>query len=250
MKPHESQCMFRPIPCLIPSCGEQVSYKTLLIHLTKNHKICSSDYLPASITFHADQPMFNNRKWLPFAIQAYDSVFYVMMEVIRPHFWVWVWLQTTKQEDSYESLFVSEIMVRNTDKRLKLKWEGPVQSIRTSEKAIMQDGLCFVAHEVFLQHFNHKGYFTFYVDIKKAARTRITDLYANATDNAANDRMAEGSSATLRCRLNSDQSVYDSGILLNENLSGNNNPVVEEFRDLPGPGIASDSFASKSTNNN
>lgn len=60
-----------------------------------------------------------DRKWLPFAIQAFGNVFYVMMEVIRPHFWVWVWLQTTKIEDSYESLFITQIMIKNVEKVFK-----------------------------------------------------------------------------------------------------------------------------------
>ncbi|XP_035704781.1 uncharacterized protein LOC110847002 [Folsomia candida] len=250
MQPHESQCMFRPIVCLIPNCGEEVPYKSLLSHLTYNHKICGSDLLPASITFHADQPITNNRKWLPFAIQAFGNVFYVMMEVIRPHFWVWVWLQTTKIEDSYESLFITQIMIKNVEKKLRLMWEGPVQSLRTSEKVVMRDGLCFVAHEVFLQHFNSGGYFTFCVDIKKSSRTTVMDLNANVVDERTSAmNTPTHASLTTRSRINSDHSLYDSGILReqerimedDENIPNNN---LEELADHPN----TDSFVSKLSN--
>ncbi len=113
-------------------------------------------------------------------------------------------------------------------------WEGPVSSIRTSDKTIMKDGLCFVAHEVFLQHFNYNGYFTFYVDIKKADRvTNAATLKTKLNDINNNDiistEIMTTTSTMVRSRRNSEHSLYDSRILrLEEQANDEIHPILPD----------------------
>lgn len=85
----------------------------------------------------------------------------------------------------------------------------------------MKDGLCFVAHEVFLQHFNSNGYFTFLIDIKKVPRRNVKDLNTISSASCVNNRTEI-----------STNSLYDNLLLYeNENNSNRdddnrNNPPV------------------------
>ena len=59
------------------------------------------------------------RKWLPYFIKSYGNVFYVMMEVIRPSFYIWVWIQETKKVTSSQAndfAHVVNIRLQSADK--------------------------------------------------------------------------------------------------------------------------------------
>jgi len=208
MMPHEMKCMFRPVVCLVPECGEEVPYRQFLTHLTLTHKIIGKCVLPATIQFTIDEPLINNKKWLPYAIQAYGNTFYVMMEVTRPHFWVWIWLQNTKLEDSYES-FTAQIKIENSKKRLKISWEGPVHSLRIKSPTIKSEGLCFVIHELQLQHFNSEA-FTLHVDILRPGREEAKE--GSTISCFQRKPLAGGNASNLRTVKYSSQSLYNRNV--------------------------------------
>lgn len=175
MKPHEENCMFRPIDCIV--CSTQLAYKTLLPHLKTLHKIGGRDQLPATITYHVEQPLMANRKWLPYCIRAFGNNYFVMFQVDRPNFWIWVWQQTIKAEStSTAGSYITSIIFENYDKNLSLSWIGPVHSIRTPETTIKKDGLCFVCPEVVMQHFKIEDYVTFSINIEKQNVKSVGDL--------------------------------------------------------------------------
>jgi len=199
MKPHEANCMFRPINCIV--CGEtDLPYKSLISHLTTIHKISLSDRLPVSISYHVEQPLIVDRKWLPYCIRAYGNYFFVMMQVERPNFWIWVWQQTNKAESSSAAgSYIVSIIFENIEKNLSLSWIGPVHSIRTSEDLIKKDGLCFVSPEVSMQHFKIDDNITFSITIEKqvikpvgsgySSNLTLTDVTSRHQRSASNSRI-------------------------------------------------------------
>lgn len=167
MKGHERNCFYRPVPCIVPSCSTGVRFKFLLDHMIDAHKVYGTESLPAEVKYHSDDPLIADRRWVPYYIKAFNSNFFLMMEVTRPHFWVWVWVQTPKKDPLNNTVFIAHLMFHNEERNLSLEWKGPVFSIRTPSTMITQDGLCLGGAETLLQHFETDGLIRLKFNIEK-----------------------------------------------------------------------------------
>ncbi|CAG7815301.1 unnamed protein product [Allacma fusca] len=177
MSPHEATCQFRNIKCIVPSCTKSLQYRTLLEHLTHDHCIAGSNSLPACITYDILDPIVSTRKWLPYYIQFFENIFYVMMEVHRPCFYIWVWVQETKKESANNDfMFIVSIRFQNSEKTVAHTWEGPVHSIRTTADEIKKGGLCLIIQESVMQHFERDSHISMILNIEKRRRPIVESL--------------------------------------------------------------------------
>jgi len=143
--------------------------------------------------------LFPDRKWLPYYIKAFGCTFYVMLEIARPHFWAWVWVQCPKAELTEQFNFTSTLKFQSskvTFQRLRwqisshgsrnfnwlhlttsfpalsfqnisVEWKGPVFPVRVKGSAIMRDGLCYGGPEAMIQHFEQDGEINLWVNIER-----------------------------------------------------------------------------------
>jgi len=57
-----------------------------------------------------------DKMWLPYFIQVYDNVFLLMFELVRPNFWIWIWLQNQEAELLEENVFSATVGLCNAQK--------------------------------------------------------------------------------------------------------------------------------------
>ncbi len=119
MKPHEEKCMFRPIKCIVGSCGLNIPYKNFLGHVDCAHKASGTDKLPTQVQFKYNPKVDNcgrKMKWLPFYIHAFDHVYYVMMQRVQENFWIWVYSQLSKEADDLEYTYIAYIKLKHPER--------------------------------------------------------------------------------------------------------------------------------------
>lgn len=182
MKPHEDNCMFRPVKCFMGNCGWPIPYKGYLAHVTCAHKVEGTDTLPAQVVFKYNPiKAKGSPKWLPFYIAAFGGYFYVMMQRIGKSYWVWVYSQVSKECDEVEYTYHAHIKLKHPDKKVSLSWHGPVYSIRTSFKSIQEEGcaLSLPGHIIKTFCSKPKECLTFSVDIRKHPRRSLKGIKVN-----------------------------------------------------------------------
>jgi hypothetical protein len=100
-----------------------------------------------------------------------------MMEVTRPSFHIWIWVQETKKESANnDTMYVASIRFQNNEKIIAHAWEGPVHSIRTAADTIKKEGLCLIIQEAVMQHFEKDSHISMLVNIEKRKRPVVESL--------------------------------------------------------------------------
>ncbi|ODN01794.1 E3 ubiquitin-protein ligase Siah1 [Orchesella cincta] len=178
MKPHEANCMFRPLRCIVRSCGHEIPYKNLLGHLDFVHKITGTDTIPTTFQFSYDPKSARKQRsrWLPYYIQAFENVFFVMMQRVKKNYWIWTYVQAAKESDDLECSYNAYIKIKHPEKKISQSWYGPVYHIRTPFKTIMSEGCCFMIPEVAIKNYVSRKVLNFAVDIHKATRRTLKGL--------------------------------------------------------------------------
>lgn len=211
MQPHERECDYRMVRCIVPSCSHTVSYQKLLEHLVDTHKIQGSDFgVPVIVSYTTlqgePQPIvLQDRRWMPYYIKVFGCTFYVMFELARPHFWAWVWVHCPKAELTQKYNFISTLKLDNR-KNLSMEWKGPVYPIRTRSLLITRDGPCFGGADTVLQHFEEDGIISLYVNIER--------IHGGFSDGSVSDGGPCGSSSTLN--FDSESQMHATGDLERE----------------------------------
>ncbi|CAL8143809.1 unnamed protein product [Orchesella dallaii] len=208
MRPHETNCMFRPLKCIVRSCGHEIPYKNLLGHLDFVHKISGTDAIPTTFQFSYDPKSSRDQRsrWLPYYIQTFGNVFFVMMQRVKNNYWIWTYVQASKESDDLECSYNAYIKLKHPEKvsgsnnksifhecddilhlkyfikitfesqRISQSWYGPVYHIRTPFKAIMSEGCCFMIPELAIKNYVSHKVLNFTVDIHKTTRRTLKGL--------------------------------------------------------------------------